>query len=137
VEHKRYIGYIDENTVVVLDYVNAELNDEVKSYVHFVPGTEVDIRNDVVSVINANETIKIIGIGASKPTIQEGWYSPEFNVKEENKALSIIKADSKKAFGYLIELNNHNSKLVETENEIKIINKKEVIINIDELGDIL
>lgn len=137
VEHKRYIGYIDENTVVVLDYVNAELNDEVKSYVHFVPGTEVDIRNDMVSVINANETIKIIGIGASKPTIQEGWYSPEFNVKEENKALSIIKADSKKAFGYLIELNNHNSKLVETENEIKIINKKEVIINIDELGDIL
>jgi hypothetical protein len=137
VEHKRFIAYIDENTVVILDYVDAKPNDEVKSYVHFVPGVGIDIRNDTAHVSYGEETIKISEIGTSLIDKQQGWYSREFNIKDENSALTLKKDIRKKAFGYLIELNKSNAEIVETEKLIKIIGSKELIIDIEELGEFL
>jgi hypothetical protein len=136
-EHKRFIGYIDENTMIVLDYVNASLKDSIQSYLHFMPETNVDIDNNIAHVGNWKESINLMPIGVSKVDMEQGWYSEQFNVKEDNKHLIFQKDESKEFFGYLIDFNSSKNKVLELENGVKIISDKELIINYDELGVML
>lgn len=136
-EHKRYIAHIDDKKILVLDYVKTEKNDDIESYLHFVPGTNLDIQGNTAHVVCGKEAIKIVTIGTSKIDIELGWYSEQFNVKEENKVLILKKDEHKDYFGYLIDLNSSDFKTLESNNELKIISDKELIINYDELGDML
>lgn len=135
-EHKRYIGYLDENTMLVLDYVKSESKD-IESYLHFVPGTSVQISNGTVYAVNNNESIKLTPLGIKDLTVEKGWYSDQFNVKEVNSHLVFQKKKGGHYFGYLIDFNSENNKIIELDNGIKIIGDKEIIINYDELGVIL
>lgn len=136
-EHKRYIGYIGENMIIILDYVRAKYIDNIKNYLHFVPGTKIDIQDNAIHLSNAGGAIKIITIGASEIDSEQGWYSDQFNVKAQNNVLILKKNDNKALFGYLIDLNPCNYEILELENELKIIGDKELTINYDELGDML
>lgn len=136
-EHKRYIGYLNENTMLVLDYVNAYSKDKVQSYLHFVPDVRLKIDKDFARVEKGNETIKITSIGICNITLGQGWYSDQFNVKEENKHLVFQMKKNRGYFGYLVDINSDNYKIIEFDNGIKIIGDREQIINYDELGVML
>lgn len=136
-EHKRYIGYIDEKRILILDYVKAKMKDNIKSYLHFVPRVQLKIHGNTAHAACSKEAIKIVAIGTNKIDIEQGWYSEQFNVKEENNVLILEKDEHKDYFGYLIDLNSSDYKVFESNNKLKIISDKELIINYDELGDIL
>ncbi|WP_408008270.1 heparinase II/III family protein [Pseudalkalibacillus sp. A8] len=136
-QHKRYIGYLDENTMIVLDYANAYSKDHIQSYLHFVPDASVEISDDIVYADKGSETIKLKPIGISDITVEQGWYSEQFNVKEDNKHLVLKKENYGRYFGYLIDINSANYKIEELENGIKITGDKELIINYEEMGVML
>jgi hypothetical protein len=136
-QHKRYIGYIDESTMLVLDYVNAHLKDNINSYLHFVPKASVEFSDDIVHVNKGNAIIKLTPMGVSNLFVEQGWYSEQFNVKEDNKHLVLKKEKNRRYFGYLIDFNAGNYKIKELENGIEITGDKELIINYEELGVML
>jgi hypothetical protein len=136
-EHKRFIGYIDKNTIIVLDFVNAISDDNIQSYLHLVPETRVSLNNNIAHVVNHKESIKLIPIGISKIDLEQGWYSEQFNIKEENMHLKFQKEEGKEFFGYLIDFSSNDNKIIETQNGIKLICDKELDINFQELGDML
>ncbi|MFK9094236.1 heparinase II/III family protein [Bacillus salipaludis] len=136
-KHKRFIGHIDENNILVLDYLNTELKDKIKSYLHFVPGTHLEVQENTIYANQGSESIKITAIGTSEINFEKGWHSNQFNVKEEINFITLKKDDKKALFGYLINFNVSSYKILTSENELKIINDKEVIINYQELGDML
>src|SRR5690625_3580875 len=82
--HKRYIGYTDKNIMVVLDNVNSDYKEDTQSYLHFVPGTNVKVSNNIVQAVKGSKTVKLIPIGISTSSVEQGWYSSQFNVKEVN-----------------------------------------------------
>lgn len=136
-EHKRFIGYIDEETMIVLDYVNTKFKDNIQSYLHFVPETSVEINDNIAFSMKYKESIKIIPIGINLIDMEQGWYSEQFNSKEINRLLIFQKDESKEFFGYLLDFSSSKNKIIESEYGIKLLGDKEVIINYDELGVML
>lgn len=139
-EHKRYIGYIDESLIIVLDYVKCNIDNKdnnIKSYLHFAPWAHLYFEDNIVQVVCVGEDIKIIPIGTSNIEIQQGWYSEQFNKKEENDVLIFNKNKNKAYFGYLINFSSTNCKVVEFENQLEVYNNSKIIINLDELGVVL
>ena len=134
-EHKRFIGCLDNNKIIVLDFVKAELN--AKSYLHFVPGTLLRTKNNIVDVVFGQDEMRIIAIETSDVNIQKSWYSEQFNHKEENNVLTMIKDNTKNYFGFVIDFASDKYNIYESENELKIIGDKELIINLDRLRDML
>ncbi|QNU66806.1 alginate lyase family protein [Ruminiclostridium herbifermentans] len=142
--HKRFIGKLSDNIFIILDSVEMVSDTCVKSYLHFLPGAIIENINktesnrNIVSITFDQEIVKIATIGVNEIDIEQSWYSGQFNVKEENKAIVFSKSkDSKKFFGYIIALSDSNYEAIEAENELKIKCDKEVIINYDELGAML
>lgn len=74
-------------------------------------------------------------IGISKIDLEQGWYSEQFNSKEENMHLIFQRDVGKEVFGYLIDFSSNENKIIETEKGIKLIGEKELNINYQELGD--
>lgn len=136
-EHKRYFGYLDENTMIVLDYVNAHSKDDIQSYLHFVPDASVEINNDIVHAVKGSETIKVTPIGINNIAVEQGWYSDQFNAKKNNKHLVFQKKKNGEYFGYFLDFNSGKNKMLELDNGIKLVGDKELIINYDELGVML
>jgi hypothetical protein len=136
-QHKRYIGYIDENTMLVLDYVKSHLKDDIKSYLHFVPEASIEISDHIVYANKGEETIKLSPIGIGNLSMEQGWYSEQFNVKKANNHLIFQKEKNCRYFGYLIDFNSSDYKIKELENGIEITGDKEFIINYEELGVML
>ncbi|MFS0864579.1 heparinase II/III family protein [Fredinandcohnia sp. 179-A 10B2 NHS] len=141
-EHKRYIGNIDSDKLIVLDYVTTKSKGKVKSYLHFVPGTKLEKVNNSIHILNTKrERMEINFIGTREVDFEHGWYSQEFNVKEENCTVICNKDESKDVFGYLIQINPYNIqqyKIYQSETEIKLISDTdEIKINIKELGGVL
>ncbi|WP_223592349.1 alginate lyase family protein [Neobacillus bataviensis] len=137
VEHKRFIGYLDEDTVIVLDFVNSKIGENVNSYLHFAPKTKVDLKNTIALANKGKTYTKITPFGINRMTIGQGWYSEEFNIKEQNKHLVFHKEQNGNYFGYLIDTSSKDMEIIESKKGIRIICNKELMINYDELGDIL
>ncbi|WP_313238097.1 alginate lyase family protein [Sporosarcina ureae] len=135
--HKRYIGYIDEDTIIVIDYVNSDPTDDAKSYLHFTPEAEVQISEKVVYVIKDNEKIKITAIGTSVLDLEQGWYSEQFNYKKKNSHVFFQKENSTCFFGYVIDFSHRNYVILESQNGIRITGDFELDINYEELGAML
>ncbi|MBT2689217.1 alginate lyase family protein [Bacillus sp. ISL-47] len=135
-QHKRVIGYINDDKIIVLDYVN-HVNDRIKSYLHFVPGTNVDIDENIAHAVKGEESIKLTPLGVSKVEIEEGWYSDQFNVKEGNQHLILHKDRTSKYFGYLIDFSTNKTEIIESKNEVKLISDRDLVIKFEELGDFL
>lgn len=136
-EHKRFVGHIDESTIIVLDCVNAGSQDIIQSHLHFVPGTSVVINKNFVQASNYQQFIQMTLIGTNNVNMEPGWYSKEFNVKEENNSIIFQKDETKQFFGYLLDFNSRENKIIEMENGLKYIGDKEQIINYDDLGAML
>lgn len=134
-EHKRFIGFIDEKLIIVLDFVNPKLS--AQSYLHFTPEAQLTINKNTVNITFGNKDIKIATIGTSNIQLEQGWYSKQFNIKEKNKGLIFNKDNYKDYFGYLIDLGSISYEISEKENKFKIIGDKELAINLNELGDML
>lgn len=136
-KHKRYIGYLDENSIIVLDYVDSDSKDSIESYLHFVPGASLHVSNDIVHVKKGSETIMLTPIGVNDLTVEEGWYSDQFNVKEKNKHVVFKKKENGQPFGFLINFGTINYKVIESANGVKVIGEKELKINYEKLGVML
>jgi len=136
-KHKRFIGNLDKNAMIILDCVNAGSKDNIQSYLHFVPETSIEINNNIVCAVKCNESLRLTPIGIRQINLEQSWYSEQFNVKEENKLIVFEKDENKRFFGYLIEFGSRKIKLVESDNGIKLIKDKELIINYEELGVML
>lgn len=136
-KHKRYIGYLDENAMIVLDFVNSDSKDNILNYLHFIPGASVKVSNDIIQVVKGSKAIKLTSLGTSNLTVKQGWYSSQFNVKEQNNHIIFQKGKDGPCFGYLIDFGPGNYKIVELENGINIMGDNEFIINYDELGVML
>lgn len=136
-EHKRFIGFVDESTIIVLDYIITVAEGSIKSYLHFNPKVQLSIEDDTIHAISREDRIKINTIGTSKTDIEKGWYSEQFNVKKENKCLVFIRDDSRNFFGYLIKLSSSNYKICELNGELRLIGDNELVINCNELGEML
>ncbi|MYL36423.1 heparinase II/III family protein [Halobacillus litoralis] len=135
--HKRCIGNIDEQSVIVLDYVNKEDKENINNIIHFIPGTHINIQGDTANVISGQDSIEITTIGTRDICKRNGWYSKEFNVKEENEHLTLRMDSTKNWFGYLIKIGS-NKRVYKFENGFKVINgREEQYINFDELGDFI
>lgn len=135
--HKRFIGNIGENIIVILDSVKIEVKADIKSYLHFLPESYLVKKENIAHIISGKEAIKITAIGTSKIEIEQGWYSGQFNIKKENKVLIFNKDEYKNFFGYVIALGSNNYGVTESENTLKIVSDLEVVINYDELGAML
>ncbi len=142
--HKRFIGNISDNIIIVLDSVEMVLNSSAKSYIHFIPQAcieniqKTEGKEKSAHVTFCKENFKLTAIGTSQIDIKQGWHSKQFNVKEENKVLELIKSKrNNKFFGYIIALNTSNCEVIEAENELKVVSDKQVVINYDELGAML
>jgi hypothetical protein len=142
--HKRFVGNISDNIIIVLDSVEMVSDSSAKSYLHFIPEAyieniqKIEGKEKTAQVTFGKENVNITAIGAIQIGIEQGWYSEQFNVKEQNKVLEVNKIkDSKKFFGYIIALNPSNCEVIEAENELEIVSEKEVVINYDELGAML
>lgn len=135
--HKRFIGYIDVNTIIVLDYVNSDPTEKAKSYLHFTPDVNVYANDNVVHATKVNETIKITAIGTSTLNVEQGWYSDQFNYKNKNSHLVFHKEQSNSFFGYLIDFNKRNYEIFESQNRILVTGDFELDINLEELGAML
>lgn len=136
-EHKRYIGYIDEDKLIVLDYVKSESKKNIKSFVHFVPGVKLETDDNTVLAVCDKGQIKLTAVGVDSINIEQSWYSEQFNVKEESNTLTFKKNESSKFFGYLIDISSSNCEVFQSENQLKVVSDKELIINYDELEGIL
>lgn len=134
-EHKRVIGFINQKLIIVLDYINQGLN--ARSYLHFIPEAQLNIKNSEVDVILESDRMKIFSIGTSNIVLEHGWYSKQFNIKEKNKKLIFKKNKIKDYFGYLIDISKNQHVVSETKNSIKIKGEYETIINFDRLGVLL
>jgi hypothetical protein len=133
-KHKRFIGYIDENKIIVLDYLKAKSEDNIKSYIHFVPGAQISIKSNTVQVILNTKSFKITAIGTSQLELKKGWYSDKFSQKQQNEVLVFKRDRLEGPLGYLMDFNPDNSEIIETQKELKITGDKEFTINFDELG---
>src|SRR5690625_201184 len=136
-EHKRYIGYLNKNAIIILDYVDSGSKDNIQSYLHFIPDANVQINEDIAHVVKGKNVVNIIPFGIHNLTVEKGWYSSQFNIKEENNHVVFRKEVDGDYFGYLIDFGSGNYKAIELDNSIKIIGENELIINYDELGVML
>lgn len=133
-KHTRFISEIDENILLVLDKVESNYSEEVRSYVHLDPDVKTTL-NETIKIEKDNMSLNIIPVSVKDVSISKGWHSREFNLKEENKHIVFTKNGDADFFGYLICLNDTKCNAEITNNEFKIITEKEFIININKLGE--
>lgn len=134
-EHKRFIGFLEEKLVIVLDFVKIGLNAE--SYLHFVPEAQLSINDNIANITRGHEKIIITAIGTNNIDLLNGWYSEQFNKKDNNEGLVFKKNKSIGYFGYLINYGSKSYQLIEGKNSITIIGDKEQIIDLYRLADML
>ncbi|WP_147802799.1 heparinase II/III family protein [Alkalicoccus halolimnae] len=138
VKHKRFIGNIDEHTFIVLDEIKAKTKADINSFIHFIPEVNFEINNSTMKVTSEDQLVYLTGINTNKVEVNLGWYSKQFNVKEENKHIRLTKSKNKNLFGYLIEVDSNRHEIIPIKNGLKVINKdKEYTINYKKLGVML
>lgn len=136
-KHKRYIGYINKHTMIVLDNVEVKSEDNIESYLHFNPEIDISITDRIININFEEHIINIIPIGTKSISIDKGWYSSEFNVKEENVSIKLVKDIDSLFFGYIISFDKNCIEISESNLELKIkyLNTEEVTIKYSELGE--
>lgn len=132
--HTRFVGEVEENIILLLDKVEPKTGEKAKSYIHLNPSLEVSI-NETIKIRNSNLSLNIIPISVKDASISKGWYSRAFNIKEENNHLVFTKNDNSEYFGYLICLNANKCDVGIYNDELKIRTDKELIINLNKLGE--
>jgi hypothetical protein len=133
-KHTRFIGEIDKSTLLVLDKVESNSSEEVRSYIHLDPDVKATL-NETIKIEKDNLYLSIIPVSVKDATISNGWYSRGFNLKEENEHIVFTKSDDFDFFGYLICFNDSICNVEISNNELKIRTDKEFIVNINKLGE--
>jgi len=133
-KHTRFISEINENILLVLDKVESNSIEEVRSYIHLDPDVKATL-NEALKIEKDNMSLNIIPISLKHTAMLKGWYSREFNLKEENEHIVFTKSDDVDFFGYLICFNDTPCNVEISNNELKIRTDKEFIININKLGE--
>ncbi|PTL37910.1 heparinase II/III family protein [Alkalicoccus saliphilus] len=121
-KHKRFIGNISGDLIIVLDFTKAEAESE--SYIHFKPETELDIYTSGVDISTKNKKASLQAFGTERIEKKQGWYSEQFNFKEENDHLVLTKSKQNNFFGYLINLNKTATDLKLSDGNILITNQE-------------
>lgn len=133
-KHTRFIGEIEENVLLVLDKVESNSSEEVRSYVHLNPDVRVS-HSETIKIKSDNMSVDIIPVSVKDVSISKGWYSTAFNLKEENNHIVFTKSDELDFFGYLICLNDAECNVEMSNKELKIRTDTEFIINLNKLGE--
>jgi uncharacterized heparinase superfamily protein len=133
-KHTRFIGQIDENFLLVLDKIEFNSSEEVKSYLHLDPEVKVSL-NKTIEIDKDNLSLNIIPVSVKDAAISKGWYSSAFNLKEENEHIVFTKSDDLDFFGYLICLNDSKCNAEISADALTIRTDKEFIINLNKLGE--
>lgn len=133
-KHTRFISEIDENILLILDKVESNSSEEVRSYVHLDPDVKATL-NETIEIEKDNLSLNIIPVSVKDAVISKGWYSSAFNLKDENKHIVFSKSDDFDFFGYLICLNDSKCNAEISNSELKIKTDTEFIINLNKLGE--
>lgn len=133
-KHTRFISEINENILLVLDKVESNSSEEVRSYIHLDPDLKATL-NETIKIEKDNMSLNIIPVFVKDAAISKGWYSSAFNAKKENEHIVFTKSDYSDFLGYLICLNDSKCNVETSNNELKIRTDKEFIININNLGE--
>lgn len=112
VRHDRCFIWVDDEFLVILDWVHGTGKAEVASYVHIHPDVELRPGPDDLQLRHrAGSTVSFRPITAAMPQIEwgtttprmQGWYSERFGEKTPNKVLKLsAQVKLPHAFGYLI-----------------------------------
>lgn len=130
--HKRFIGELDKNTLLVLDKISDGNKKDAKSYIHMVPECEIEI-DKKIKIQNKERKIYITPFLNEEVKLKNGWYSKKFNFKEKNKYLQIRKDKKSDFFGYLISFNDYDHEIEEKNGILKIKSIKDHRINLKNL----
>jgi len=91
--HKRVFNIQKKNKIVeIIDTVSGKGNHLSESRIHLHPLCTVDIKTDLgntVLIVKKDKIEMNILISASEYRIEEGWYCPQFGIKEKNKVIVI------------------------------------------------
>ena len=89
--HKRRIIFVDNDFWLILDELDSTGTHIVEEYLHFHPEIEVTCGDAIVAQKSKRHILQIIPFGRPETQILQGelepiqgWYSPEFGVKEPN-----------------------------------------------------
>lgn len=134
VKHTRYIGAIEENILLVLDKIEENIEDEIKSYIHINPNMNLAFTENI-RIEKDNNFLELIPISVKDVHVSKGWYSKSFNLKDKNNHIVLTKKSEENFFGYLICLNNVQCKLEIINDELTIMSNKKFIINFNKLGE--
>lgn len=129
--HERYIFFSCPDILVVLDKVSCKGTKTVKSYVHFHP--EFDLKNNGTWEVWKQKqryaqvhTINSLSEGSLFGERNNGWYAPEFGIKDKNHVLEIQSISDKPYIGYVIDFGEKNSTLQIEENILILVYDDEV-----------
>ncbi|HEX3075003.1 MAG TPA: heparinase II/III family protein [Ignavibacteriales bacterium] len=90
ISHTRRVEIIQsKREISVRDYIDGKGLHSVKSYIHLVPGTLLEKAGNkyYAETDSVKFTVEIL---SGAPEIQEGFYSPCFNIKLKNPVITII-----------------------------------------------
>ena len=122
--HQRWMLFIDDDTLLVIDRVRCKRQTKVYSFIHFHPDYDIiESRDKLLEVRNEHKTVAIVypifseKIRVLFGTADNGWYSPVFGLKIENHVLELQSNSDSPLTGYVVSFRD---KLV----DIEIIGKK-------------
>jgi hypothetical protein len=82
--HKRSIRYVESNWYFV-DEVHGCGEHRIKNYIHLHPALEIEHVDDCCYISHGGIKIAVIVFNAGyKVSYEEGWYYPQFGIKEKN-----------------------------------------------------
>lgn len=104
-EHRRVIGFINKELLLVIDNVSSRTDDLVSSYIHLSP--KLIINEDNTQIIKDSvKRATIIPINIMKLQVLNGWYSKEFGIKEKNSVIEMTASSKESLFGYIVNFSN-------------------------------
>ncbi|MFZ0395273.1 MAG: heparinase II/III family protein [Terracidiphilus sp.] len=111
--HRRFIAALPKRRWIVMDEVFGAGNHTIQSFIHFAPGTECQMEDQVVTLRSASREMRLLplieGSGAKVTCVQgqkapvQGWYAPEFGKALCNSVVELELPSALPArFGYLL-----------------------------------
>lgn len=90
VSMKRRMLFLKPNMWLIVDSFSAKDNHKYSQYFNF-PNDNIHIENDGLTTTFKENNLRIQPINTSEIKLSDSWWSPEYNLKQENKKAEIFK----------------------------------------------
>jgi hypothetical protein len=127
---KRRMLFLKPNIWIVFDSFSTNGNHTYSQYFNF-PNKDVEIQNDALSTTYQKNNLKIQPIKDVNITLKDTWWSPEYNLKKENKRAELTKnASGFTSFISLLYFPEQTPLLYE---KTPVYNRNDVLLKDDEV----